>query len=134
MNIPACLIIALDHPPSLLRSNAPRAMSRGGRMAYHSAKKTYRDYARLKAIEAIGRRTPPNWARCNLEIVWYAERASWFPDRVNVPGCVKYGIDGVVKAGVMINDRGIEGVKISTEIGKPCVVLKFFPIEEQQQQ
>jgi hypothetical protein len=76
---------------------------------------------------------PPRWTRCSVSLAFR------FPDRrrrdiFNYAGACKPYLDGLVDAGVMADDSGIEWGEISRCIDRehPGVTIKIEPITEKE--
>ena len=92
----------------------PRSLSPNGRAHYHAkgrAKRIQRDTARLAALAALGRTPQPRWEKATALVTWYAKTARW-PDADNAMGSLKGAIDGMVDAGVMLDDNGLTWLPI----------------------
>jgi len=84
----------------------PRSLSPNGRAHWHAkgrAKRSQRDTARLTALAELGRNPQPRWHDATVSVTWYAKSARW-PDADNAIGSLKGAIDGLVDAGVLIDD------------------------------
>ena len=71
----------------------------------------------------------PMWKRARLTLRWFAKQDNRIPDIDNAIASVKGAIDGLADAGVLLNDRGIEGVDVwrVTDGANPRIVLEVHP-------
>ena len=109
----------------------PRALSPNGRphfMAKAKAKRTQRDTANMGARAALGRTPQPRWTHATVQLRWYAKTARW-PDADNAIGSVKGAIDGLVDAGVLLDDDNLTWLPIERHKDKarPRVEILIKP-------
>ena len=84
----------------------PRTLSPNGRAHFHAkgrARRVQRDTSRMAALAALGRNPQLRWHDATVSVTWYAKSARW-PDTDNAIGSLKGAIDGLVDAGVLIDD------------------------------
>ena len=117
------VVIVLPLPAKVLQPNCTVG-SFGGRMMKAAASKRYRRLAR-EAIEAERIETMP-WAKIQVQAAFYhkEQRAR---DQDNAMGALKAAYDGIVDAGLVVNDdyAHMERVAPTFDIDKetPRVVL-----------
>jgi Holliday junction resolvase RusA-like endonuclease len=92
-----------------------------------------RDFACLTSLMQSTYEMCPRWRRCSVSLLFR------FPDRrrrdlFNYAGACKPYLDGLVDAGVMADDSGIEWGEISRCIDRehPGVTIKIEPITEKE--
>ena len=116
--------ITLPVPPVALRPNA--------RVHYHArgrAVKQYRGLARVLARSAMT--GTPRWTAATVGATWY------FPtqrrrDRDNLLASLKAAFDGLVDAGLLADDSGLQHLPHKTIVERGCeprVVLTITPQE-----
>jgi Holliday junction resolvase RusA-like endonuclease len=124
------LHIRLPKPPQELHPNHkchPMLRSRLTRKA--------RTNARLLSLVALDRRPAPYWTKVQIRVTW------WFKvdrrrDERNLDGWLKAYVDGIVDAGIMIDDSPtvVEWLPTWTMLGKSStdeVLFTIIPINGQ---
>lgn len=109
----------------------PRSLSPNGRAHWHAkgrAKRVQRDTSRLAALAAMGRNPQPRWHEATSKVTWYAKAARW-PDADNAMGSLKAAIDGLVDAGVLIDDDRLTWLPIDRrkDAKRPRVEITVTP-------
>lgn len=87
-----------------------RTLSPNGRCHWSKrakARKEQRTSAHAKALAALRWMQAPKWKSAKVNILWYHQTARW-PDADNCLGCCKGILDGLVDAGVLADDRGVQ--------------------------
>ena len=94
------LTITLPLPDPVLNPNGRKHWR-----AIAAAKKKARENARIHALAALGRRTPPRWKEAIWSATFYFKDARR-RDKDNFISAMKAHRDGVADAGVVENDSG----------------------------
>ena len=119
----ALIVLPLPHP--CLSPNRPPA-SRGGRYKKASASKRYRRLAR-EATEVLGIDSGP-WGRATVAATFY-HRVKRRRDDVNALASLKAAYDGVVDAGLLVDDDAehltTTGAAFAIDKANPRVELTF---------
>lgn len=97
--------------PIPARALSPNASSPGNWRAKSEARRQQRNDANLYASTKF-RGPGPKWARVKLVIRWFAKQPNYIPDFDNAIASCKGIVDGMTDAGVILNDRGIEGIDL----------------------
>lgn len=118
--------IQLPIPPSCLNPNTA---------AHYQAKARARAQQRADAgTYASGQfRGPgPKWDKVRIKLAWFAKDDNRIPDFDNAIASIKGVFDGLQDAGVVINDRGVQGVDLDRSIDKarPRIEVTVTPIVE----
>jgi len=113
------ITIVLPHPPLHLRPNSRAHWRRKAQ-----AVKSYRQMAKVYAIQALAMQTAPMWAKAKVSVTWRS-RTMIHMDPDNIIASLKAAFDGLADAGVVANDRGLwpERPKIETKASWAEVVL-----------
>lgn len=93
------LHITLPVPPKHLQPNKKCSWQTKARLT-----KKARTNARLMALVALDRRPAPYWPKVRIRVTWFF-RLARRRDEKNLDGWLKAYIDGLVDAGIMIDDN-----------------------------
>lgn len=75
----------------------------------------------------------PKWERARVMLRWFAKDSHRIPDIDNAIASIKGALDGMTDAGVMLNDRGIEGIDVWRVVdkAKPRVEITVTPVNQE---
>lgn len=125
------LKIEISLPPRELSPNHTVG-SRGGRLGKSRKVKAYREAARWLAMYALAERGgltlwPAATARCTF---YHRDRRR--RDRDNLLASLKSAFDGLVDAGVLVDDAGLTHLPVVMEIDRerPRVEIEVWPVIE----
>lgn len=96
------MTITLPLPPRDLKPNR-----RGSLWAYRRAAKAYRRDAFFAAKAALHGAEPPRLQKATVRALYYHRRMTDKMDPDNAIACLKPAIDGIVDAGILVDDREI---------------------------
>lgn len=106
------ITITMPIPPSCLNPNTK---------SHWGSKIAARSQQRSDASTYAGatfRGPGPKWDRAKLTVRWFAKDDHRIPDIDNCIASIKGMIDGIADAGVLANDRGIEGIDVWRVVDK----------------
>lgn len=93
------ITITLPYPDRRLNAH-----SKTNRWQVREAAKVQRAAAKALALQALNGRPAPQWPRVSMVLdVWYPRNSG--QDVLNTAQMVKPGIDGIVDAGIMVDDK-----------------------------
>lgn len=123
------MTISLPLPPRDLLPNR-----RGSLWAYRRAAKAYRRDAFFAAKAALHGHTPPQLAHAKVRARYYHRRISDRMDPDNSIACLKPAIDGLVDAGILVDDREITLLPIQRGLDKdhPHLDIEVTPADSRE--
>ena len=129
MTKPLTIILGLPSP-FLNPNNEPRTA--GGHKRKDRIKKAAKHDAHMCALSALNGNTPPRWVAATVHVraLFPNMRNMGRRDRDNFIGSLKFQMDSITEAGVMLNDKGVHwGTVDLSGIDKafPRVELTFVP-------
>jgi len=101
--------IIMPIPAACLNPNAPNSKNY---FAKSKARKAQRGDAMLMALRELNGGDAPKWERVRLTVRWFAAGEHRIPDIDNAIASCKGIFDGICDAGIIRNDRGIEGIDV----------------------
>ncbi len=98
--------------------------SRKGALAKMRETKRYRKNAANLTLEALCR-AKPRWKRATEQATFYFVDRRW-PDKDNCLGAIKNGLDGMVDAGLLADDRDLTHLPVIRRVDRehPRVVVE----------
>ena len=119
------ITITLPLPDPALSPNA-----RVHRWAEARAIKAYREYAWAVTKEAIGRRPDPLWEKATAQATFYFG-TNRQRDKDNFKAMLKSVFDGMVDAGLMVNDSGLDHKRATFAVdpARPRVEITIEKVE-----
>lgn len=104
--------ITLPIPPTCLNPNTT------GHWSKKSAARAAQRAAAFNYTTCQFRGPGPKWARARVTLRWFAKDEPRIPDFDNAVASIKGALDGMTDAGVLVNDRGIEGIEVWRVVDK----------------
>lgn len=120
------ITITLPIPPTCLNPNT------ASHWAKKSKAKAEQRAAAFNYATCQFRGPGPKWTRARVTLRWFAKDDHRTPDIDNAIASVKGALDGMTDAGILDNDRSIEGIDVwrVTDKARPRVEVEIVRAEQ----